>query len=372
MGQKRAAAAEKGRASLTPLPRPLRLGVIGLGGIAQSSHLPALAILRLRGWPVSVVAVADPAPERIASALRLLAPSQAVDSASCRTYSNGAELLAVHDAVDAVLLLTPPAYTAPLLENALQRGIPALAEKPTATDSPTLARLVEAEKAAADPLVRIAYNRHSLPLVPAFLTQIREMRERASNHVVHVEARLWRTHRDTPIFYDDTMVHALDFLNWCAGPLFVERVEWWPAANIHGLRTGLRVALRSEKGGMLPPLTAHLDVRPAVGRDVESYEVLGNRKAVTLLYPSPDDKTAQAGLTRYENRQSFPIPADAEANEAAADPDGLSARGFLPQLAHFLQFAAGDTNAGAALCTLAQAHETMLLKEKILSSLEDH
>lgn len=342
------------------LPRPLRLGVIGAGGVAQSSHLPAVAQLRGAGWPVSVVAVADPDPERITAA------AKTAGAENCQAYPNGASLLAA-GGVDAVLLLTPPAQTAVLIEDALARGIPALAEKPAGPDARTLARLVDAEKAAANPLVRVAYNRRSLPLAAPFRAHLQEMRN-ASSETLHVEARLWRAQRSEAIFYDDTMPHALDFLLWCLGPLTVSDVTWWPRSpTTNGLPAGLRVAFQGNNADNRP-VTAHLDVRPAVGRDVESYEVMGDKKSLMLTYPAVGAAAdAPSELTVYENGTPTRIASPETAVTAISDPRGLTERGFLPQLATFLQLVAsgaGKTEENT-LCTLAEAHGTALLKEAI-------
>ncbi len=346
---------------MNPLPRPLQIGVIGAGGIAQSSHLPALAWLRAQGWPVSVAALADPQPERIAQAKRFFAPAHAEKSAPIAAFSSGAALLAAGN-IDAVLLLTPPAQTAPLLEIALTGGIPALAEKPAAETAQTLARLVQREKEANNPFVCIAYNRRSLPLASVFRTRLRAMKTRP----LHVEARLWRARRTDTIFYRDTMVHALDFLLWSVGPLYVQHIQWSPLRGPGELPAGLRVSFSSTRS----EIAAHLDVRPAVGRDLESYEVLGDRQTIELTYP-PAGAAGRSTLSVYETGEPKEIvcaPPDGFAN----DPNGLTERGFLPQLAYFLRAVAGDPSTANVLCTLAEAHDNAMLKETILASLPEN
>jgi myo-inositol 2-dehydrogenase/D-chiro-inositol 1-dehydrogenase len=97
----------------------VRIGLVGLGDIAMSAHLPAL----LRSPDVRLVAVVDP------DRLRRDAARLATDAPAFATMAD-----AMHGGrLDAVVLATPPWVTTGLIVDALESGHHVLAEKPVAT-----------------------------------------------------------------------------------------------------------------------------------------------------------------------------------------------------------------------------------------------
>lgn len=103
----------------------IRLGAVGAGMVF--AHYER-AVESLPG--VGIVAVADPCPRRRRRAAR---PGRRIH-ASCR------ELLA--EPLDAVLVLTPNAGHAAVVEACLERGLDTLCEKPLATDAATAEALL--------------------------------------------------------------------------------------------------------------------------------------------------------------------------------------------------------------------------------------
>ncbi|MBA3329594.1 MAG: Gfo/Idh/MocA family oxidoreductase, partial [Actinobacteria bacterium] len=83
----------------------LRIGLVGLGDIAVRAHLPALAA----DPRVSLVAVAEVDPDRLAS----LAPRGV-------RATRDADSVFADQAVDAVVIATPPAATPGLIQAALE------------------------------------------------------------------------------------------------------------------------------------------------------------------------------------------------------------------------------------------------------------
>lgn len=111
---------------------PLRLGVVGCGNVTVERHIPA--VNRLEG--ASVVAVADPAATRVAAGRRVaeLPESQAFSSFS-----------AMADAcdLDYVLVAVPPSARRVMVEDAFERGLDVLSEKPLATRPSEAALMIE-------------------------------------------------------------------------------------------------------------------------------------------------------------------------------------------------------------------------------------
>ena len=109
---------------------PVRVALVGLGAIGLTAHLPAL----LRSDAVEVVAMVDPSAGRrtLASAAMPGVP----------TYADP-DAVGGPDAINAVVLATPPWVTTALAERFLRAGHAVLAEKPVATT-------VEAARPLAD------------------------------------------------------------------------------------------------------------------------------------------------------------------------------------------------------------------------------
>lgn len=115
--------------------RPLRLGVIGAGSVAQVSHLPVLKKRR----DLEVVAVCDDDGERA----RLVAQHFGIP----RVTSDYESLLR-GDEVDAVIIATPNHLHAPMTLAALGYGKHVLCEKPPARNAAEAEQMAEAAKRA--------------------------------------------------------------------------------------------------------------------------------------------------------------------------------------------------------------------------------
>lgn len=99
---------------------PLRIGVIGAGGVAQSKWLPALARLRALWDPARLVAVADPSPDQ---------GHKVQEIHGCRWYPDHGRMLR-EEGLDAVVVCSPDYLHAEHAGDAVQAGVAALVEKP--------------------------------------------------------------------------------------------------------------------------------------------------------------------------------------------------------------------------------------------------
>jgi len=105
--------------------KPIGIGLIGTGGIAQSVHLPAYKKLQDEG-KVRIVALCDIKPNKLAEANTKFGPAQ--------TYENYEDLLANPD-VEAVDVCTPNYMHMPPVVAAFEAGKHVICEKPIAIDS---------------------------------------------------------------------------------------------------------------------------------------------------------------------------------------------------------------------------------------------
>ncbi|MFQ5944346.1 MAG: Gfo/Idh/MocA family protein [Anaerolineales bacterium] len=101
---------------------PLRIGVVGCGNVTVKRHIPAVNRLEA----ARVVAVADQVDARVAAARAVasLPESQSFDSFSA--MADACEL-------DYVLVAVPPSVRRAIVDDAFERGLDVLSEKPLAT-----------------------------------------------------------------------------------------------------------------------------------------------------------------------------------------------------------------------------------------------
>ncbi len=188
----------------------MRLGIAGCGRIAERGYIPAA----LASEEVSVVALADPNPERLERCRELLGAGGAQPAA----FGDLAALLAA-EPIDLLVVAAPLAHHVALAEEAAAAGVSSLVEKPPAPDLPAVERL-----AALDPEPLLAFNRRFLqgaellPVVPAegwleLDLELRFRREAWGAHEVRDEALL------------DAGIHLIDLATHLSGaaPIAVRR-----------------------------------------------------------------------------------------------------------------------------------------------------
>jgi len=128
----------------------LAVGVIGTGFVARTHHLPALA--RLGG--IRVVALADPDP-----AARGRAHALAPDAAALEDFRP----LLDTPGLGAVAVLTPLPEHAPVIVEALRRGLAVFTEKPLALTLDEAAEISAAQRQSGSLLgVGFVFRRHRL------------------------------------------------------------------------------------------------------------------------------------------------------------------------------------------------------------------
>ena len=141
---------------MAPVSTPIRIGVVGLGAVAQSVHLPLIQ----RRWDLfELVAVSDLSPTLLASvgAQFGIAPEHRHDSLTA---------LLDNEELDGVVLLTSGSHGGPALE-AIERGVAVFCEKPLAFSLAEVDALHAAEEAAGRPMLLLAYMKEYDPAVAA-------------------------------------------------------------------------------------------------------------------------------------------------------------------------------------------------------------
>lgn len=286
-------------------PKPLRLGVIGLGAVAQAVHLPLLARHPTLFAPTAVcevspstrAVVADrldvPARRRFADAGELLALDDLDAVAILTSGSHGALAIAAAEAGLAVFCEKPLAYTLAeadalaeleprlmlgymkLYDPAVERACAILAERPR----PRSVEVVVLHPPPGPQLAHAALLPPPADIDPGVREQLREA------EVAVVERALGQVSGDLGAFYADVLlgsvVHDLAVIRALAGgPLEVARADAWPDGSassvaVEGqLSGGTRVSIRWH----------YLESYPAYREEVRVHDDIGS---VELRFPSP-------------------------------------------------------------------------------------
>lgn len=161
----------------------IRVGLIGLGEVAQLMHLPLLA----DDSRFEIAAVTDVSPSLVAHAAGRYGVAKRPASA--------AGLIADPD-IDAVFILTPDHLHAPLLEEAMRAQKHVFIEKPAALTAAELRPLVELD-GGNDKIVFVGYMRR---YAPAFLALKQRLPERAEIRHVRIRDLI----RESQFFVDQT------------------------------------------------------------------------------------------------------------------------------------------------------------------------
>ena len=132
---------------------PLRLAVIGAGGVAQSKYFPAITRLRTLWEPVEITAFAEPREDH-GRKLQAIYGS--------RWYADYQALLAGEE-VDGVLVLSPDALHAEHSIACLEAGRPVLVEKPVARSLAAAERMCRVADERGLTLMCVANKRCSPP-----------------------------------------------------------------------------------------------------------------------------------------------------------------------------------------------------------------
>jgi predicted dehydrogenase len=141
----------------------IRIGVAGLGAVAQSVHLPLLQ----RRWDLfDLVAVADLSGSSVNAVGEQFGVGQDHRYASLTTMLDSEQL-------DGVLLLTSGSHGEPALD-CLRRGIPVFCEKPLAYSLAEIDQLDAAEDAAGRSLLLLGYMKEYDPAVIALKERLPE------------------------------------------------------------------------------------------------------------------------------------------------------------------------------------------------------
>jgi predicted dehydrogenase len=184
--------------------RPLSLGIVGCGGVAQAKWLPAIGYLQTRSEPVSIAGVTDidPARRDKASALHAAPAYASLDA------------LLTERRPDLVLILTTDDAHVATARTAITAGVPVLVEKPLARSLAEACDLCAFAEARRVLLASVANKRFSPPYAMAHAL-VAEGRLKAPPTVFSGKFTLGYPYVD---ILEAGCIHLLDLALWFMGP----------------------------------------------------------------------------------------------------------------------------------------------------------
>lgn len=181
----------------------LRVGVVGVGGIAHNIHLPAIHDLD----DVELVAVCDIVQER--------AQAMAIQYDVPRVYTLYREMLA-HEDMDALFVLVEPANLYHVVWHSLDAGLPTFMEKPpgiTMFQTESLARKAQ----ESGQILQVGFNRRHVPLVRQVMDMVRERTQITQVEGCFLKFGSAAFDRGSLSAFESDTIHAIDLMRWMAG-----------------------------------------------------------------------------------------------------------------------------------------------------------
>jgi myo-inositol 2-dehydrogenase/D-chiro-inositol 1-dehydrogenase len=315
------------------MTEPVRIAVIGLGTMGRTH----LGVLRSHGPAVSVVAVADVDGSAV---------ERAVQGSTARGWSDGLELLG-HADLDGVVVASPDATHADLVDACLDRGLPVLCEKPLTTSVADSAALVQREAALGRRLVQVGFMRRYDP-------DFADVAHAVLDGRVGAPALVRTVHRNPVSAYafqpstltENSASHDVDLLRWVTGDDVAE-VSCTTAEGADAQFAAVLLRART-RGGVLA--STELVYGPASGYDV-GLEVVGRGGVVG----TPTDGPATHWTERFD--EAYRRQARAWVRSVASgtpDPDGAGAVDGLA-VSRVLEAAERSRREGGSVVPLAAA-----------------
>ncbi len=237
---------------------PLRIGLIGAGGIAQT-YADALG----RSADIRLLAVAD---------VRREAAASLAESCGARAFASHREMLAAL-ALDAVIVCTPPATHPAICLDLIGAGLHVLCEKPFAIDVEDARAMVAAARRAGVRLTMASKFRYvadvmrARSLVAAGTLGDVVLFENAFTARVDMRGR-WNAEpaQSGGGVLIDNGTHSVDIVRYLLGPL--SHLQVIEGARTQGLQVEetVHVLLRSAAGAI-----GHVDLSWSIAKAQESY-----------------------------------------------------------------------------------------------------
>jgi predicted dehydrogenase len=242
--------------------------VIGCGQIADTMHGPAYVKYRNENNDIEFAGCCD-IDEAKAEMFRL-------KYSFTKSYTDWNKMLTV-EKPDAVCLLTPVQFIAPMAEKILSYGIPLLIEKPPGRTKDELLKLINIAEQKNVPHL-VAFNRRYAPL-------IRKTRELAQTGITSPEQfqslryEMHRVKRHNEDF-STTAIHAIDTVRYICGSDYKNiSFNYLKHSELENVLTGIHLSCTMKSGALV-----HLHISTMTGINSEGCTVCLDDKTIILDY----------------------------------------------------------------------------------------
>ncbi|MFO7957766.1 MAG: Gfo/Idh/MocA family oxidoreductase [Candidatus Brocadiia bacterium] len=230
----------------------LKVGVIGVGWHSRTSHLPALSRCASEGPDgVELTALCD---------LDLQKARRCADEFGFRRAYGSADQMLDTESLDACVAITPMDFTTECALDLIERGIPALIEKPPGRTLEEARSIARAAGQSGVP-VMVSVNRRFEPGMQDALDWLEE------RPLTYLRAVTARGNRTEPRFLTETGIHSVDAVRALGGEV---------AAWDHRRTTAAGAAWFDLRFEFESAALGALQVLPTAGHTVERYEVFGD------------------------------------------------------------------------------------------------
>jgi predicted dehydrogenase len=293
----------------------MKICVIGCGGIASSSHGPALAHYAALHEDMELAACCDTRPERAQCFL--------ASFRFARSYGAYRQMVAAEQP-DAICLFVPPLRTAEIACDLLRRDIPLLLEKPPGL---TLSEAMKIHKAAQEMRTPhlVAFNRRFTPLVERFKKEFFNTFQ--PGDIQHIHYEMARVNRADPDF-STTAIHGIDAAAFLAGSAYRQVNFHYQPLPMHGETVAnTYLDCRFESGA-----AAHLAFLPVTGALTERVSIFAHQHAFYLELPLSSGYDHDGRLLHLE--KGTPV-LEVSGPEAAGGAEDWRLNGFYAENAAF-------------------------------------
>jgi len=306
--------------------RPIRVGLVGGGAIAQLAQLPVLS----QSAAVTIAGLVTASPDQTDENLTRWPIERGYDTVDDLIDSGN---------LDALFVLTPKHLHTPFVRAGLDAGLDVFCEKPLASTLEEAADLVRAADEAAG-LLMVGLNRR---FAPVYERAKAEFDEAPPRFVVGQKNRPGSEYRATL----ENGIHMVDLLRWFCG----EAVDVSAVANAADpyREDGAAALIRFDTGSTALFLAAR-----CAGEWDERLEAYGELSTVRVI--APDSVSVTRGGTTSVTEMRPVENGWADVGRTA---------GFRPAIEHFLQCV---RTRSAPRTTALEAYRSQELMELILSS----
>lgn len=319
----------------------MKLCVVGCGGMAFSTHLPAIKRYEKLNGGITLTACADIREEEA----KRLSEQYAVP----RYYRDYQEMLE-KEKPDAAVCIVSERFVSPISCEILRQGIHTFLEKPPGKTAREVKAISEAARQSGA-INMVAFNRRFAPVYTRLLELMR------GETIRHIDYTFYRIGRHEPNF-EDTAIHAVDTTQWLSGSSYHQvDIDYQERSDLGEKVCNYYLFCRMQNG-----TTATIRVIPSAGDICEGAQIHTDRRVYTAFMAHPTGSTGMGGISCVENGR---VILKISGKEIEPSEDAFVYNGFYAEHAYFYDcLKRGEIPHNGADTAVASVEICNLLKER--------